>query len=113
MAIKDTISSIVVFLFALSVFILGRNFGGGGEVFPRALAVIMMVISVIMFVRSIAWPQAVPLGIAKLTRTEAWTTGICVALTTAYIALIVPLGFVAASVLFIATNLEGSKNLWL
>ena len=104
MATKDTISSIIVFLFALSAFALAKDFGGGSELFPRGLAVIMMVISVIMFVRSIVWPQAVPEGVKKLTRTEAGTMAICVVVTTIYIALISPLGFATASILFIAAT---------
>lgn len=112
MAKKDTISSVFVFLFALAAFFLAKDFGGGAELFPRGLAVIMMVISAIMFVRSIVWPKAVPDGVQKLTRSEAGTMAICVAVTTVYIALLAPLGFATASILFIAATsyILGMRN---
>lgn len=103
-AAKDTLSSLVVFCFALAAFIFAKDFSGGAELFPRGLAAIMMLLSGIIFVRSIAWPRAVPEGIRKLTSSERSTTAIAVALTLAYIALIEPLGFFTAGVLFITAT---------
>lgn len=102
MVVKDVISSVVVFLFSLTAFLLAKDFGGGAELFPRGLAIIMMAVSVIMFVRAVFWPAAVPKGIAPMEAADVKVVATCVALTLIYIALIVPLGFLTASVLFIA-----------
>jgi len=101
MVAKDTISSIVVFLFSLGAFVLAQGYGGGAELFPRGLAIIMMLASAGMFVRAIFWPAAIPEGVPKMERSERNVVAFCVIATMAYVALIVPLGFATASVIFI------------
>ncbi len=101
MALKDTISSIVVFVFSLVAWWLARDFGGGAELFPRGIAVIMMAVSALMFVRAVAAPRLIPQGIEVLNRSDRIRTAICVAMTVAYVALIVPLGFVVSSIALI------------
>lgn len=118
MVVKDTISSIVVFLFSLTAFILARNFGGGAELFPRGLAVIMMVASAVIFLRAVFWPTAIPEGTPKMELPDAKIIGLCVLMTLVYIALIVPLGFVTASIIFIiavcyALGMRNHLAIWL
>ena len=100
---KDVISSIVVFAFSLTAFLMAANFGGGSELFPRGLAVIMMVAAALMFLRAVALPKLAPDPVANMERSDIGRTAVCVALTLGYVALIVPIGFAAASILFIAT----------
>ena len=98
---KDTISSVVVFVFSLGAFLLARNYGGGAELFPRGLAVIMMAASAIMFLRAVFWPQFVPEGTAKMELPDVSRTTLCVLITIAYVLLIVPIGFATSSIAFI------------
>ena len=118
MVAKDTISSIIVFLFSLGAFVLARGYGGGAELFPKGLAIIMMIASAAMFLRAILWPSAIPEGIARMDRSERSVIALCVVLTIAYVALIVPLGFATASVLFIvvisyALGMRNHLAIWL
>jgi len=118
MVAKDTISSVVVFLFSLGAFILAQGYGGGAELFPRGLAVIMMIASAGMFVRAIFWPAAIPEGVPKMERSERSVTALCVLVTLAYVALIVPLGFATASIAFVvvisyALGMRNHLVIWL
>lgn len=115
---KDAVSSTVVFLLSLGAFILAGQYAGGAELFPRGLAVIMMVTSALVFIRAVAWPQVVPDGIPKMELPDLKRTAICVLITIAYIALIVPLGFAIASIMFIvviayAMGYRRHRSLWL
>lgn len=102
MVTKDVVSSVVVFAFSVGAFVIARDFGGGAELFPRGLAIIMMFVSALMFVRAVFWPAAVPKGVAPFAAEEVRVVATCVVLTLLYIALIVPLGFLTASILFVA-----------
>lgn len=118
MASKDTISSIVVFLFSLSAYVLAADFGGGAELFPRGLAIIMMVVSALMFVRAVFWPKMVPEGTPRMDPADVKRTAICVLVTIVYVALIQPLGFATASIAFIiaiayAMGFRNHPALWL
>ncbi|MBP1883782.1 tripartite tricarboxylate transporter TctB family protein [Sinorhizobium mexicanum] len=118
MAIKDIISSIVVFLFSLSAYILAADFGGGAELFPRGLAIIMMIASGLMFLRAVFWPRLVPEGESRMEMADVKRTAVCVLITIAYVALIVPLGFATASIAFIiaiayAMGYRNHLALWL
>ena len=118
MPAKDIVSSFVVFAFSLAAFLMAARFGGGAELFPRGLAVIMMLASVIMFLRAWFWPQMVPPGIPKMELADIRRTAACVAITVAYVALIETLGFATSSILFIVviSYAMGYRNhlaLWL
>jgi len=118
MVAKDTVSSVVVFLFSLGAFILAQGYGGGAELFPQGLAVIMMLASGAMFLRAVFWPAAIPEGIPKMDRSERGVITLCVIATIAYVALIVPLGFVTASVVFViamsyALGMRNHLVIWL
>jgi hypothetical protein len=98
------ISSTVIFAFALAAFFLAGDYGGGAGIFPQGLAVIMMIASLVIFLRAVFWPGSIPAGIQKMGRMEFQNTAIVVVCTIIYIALIVPLGFATSSILFIAAN---------
>ena len=101
MVLKDTISAIVIFLFSLAAFILAKDFGGGADLFPRGTAAIMMIVSAIIFLRAVFWPRLIPEGMPRMERSDAWRTGISVVLTILYVALLVPVGFITASIVYI------------
>ncbi len=118
MVIKDVISSIVVFAFSLTAFILARDFGSGAELFPRGLAIIMMLASAAMLARAVFWPKVVPQGVARMEIPDVWRTGLCVALTIAYVAVIQPLGFATSSFCFVVITsyllgLRSHLTIWL
>lgn len=101
MVSKDIIGSVFVFLFSLGAYVLAMGFGGGAEIFPQGLAVIMMLVSVLMFVRAVFWPKMVPEGTPKMEPADVKRTAVCVLITIAYVALIQPLGFATASMAFL------------
>ncbi len=103
MAKKDTISSVVVFLFSLVAYVAAADFGGGAELFPRGLAMIMMIVSAVIFLRSIVWPRLVPEGIGNMESADVKRTAVCVGITIGYVALIPVFGFATASILFIVS----------
>jgi len=118
MIAKDTVSSVVVFFFSLGAFVLAQNYGGGAELFPRGLAVIMMIAAAGMFLRAVFWPAAIPEGTPKMERSERDVITFCVIATIGYVALIVPLGFVTASVAFVivmsyALGMRNHLVIWL
>lgn len=118
MAKKDTISSIVIFLFSLAAYVAAADFGGGAELFPRGLAMIMMVVSAVIFLRSIVWPRLVPEGIGNMEPADVKRTAVCVGITVGYVAVISVLGFATASILFIvciayAMGYRNHLALWL
>lgn len=98
---KDIISSTVIFLFAAAAWWIAGSYGGGAGLFPRGLAVIMMVVSALMLIRAFFWPTAVPKGTPPMSRGELRVTAICVVSTMIYIALTYLVGFGTSSVFFI------------
>lgn len=97
MSLRDPIAAIVVFAFSTTAFVLAGNYSGGAGTFPRGIAAIMMICSVILFVRGLFWPTEGE----RMTPDEMRRVGISMALTIAYVALIVPLGFFTASIIYI------------
>jgi hypothetical protein len=118
MVSKDTISSVVVFLFSLSAYVLAADFGGGAELFPRGLAIIMMIASAMMFLRAVFWPLMIPEGTPKMDGIDVKRTAACVLITIGYVALIIPVGFATSSIAFIiviayAMGYRNHLALWL
>lgn len=99
---KDLISSTVIFAFAAAALVLSKDMSGGAEIFPRGLALIMLAGSLLMFIRAVLWPDAIPEGQARMTGFEGKRIAIGVALTLAYAAAMGTAGFAVSSVLFVA-----------
>ena len=99
---KDLISSTITFAVGASALVFSRDMVGGAEIFPRGLALIMIAGSLLMFLRALIWPGAIPEGQLTMTGFEARRMAIGVVLTVAYAAALVPVGFALSSILFIA-----------
>jgi len=109
MNVRDASVAAVVFAFSLAAFLLAGTFGGGSGIFPQIISSVMMVASAILFVRAfVRLPteadvidEEISSDDRRLTKDEVVRVSIAIVLTTAYIALIVPLGFYTASLLYI------------
>lgn len=108
MPLREPIAAIAIFAFALTAFIIAGSFAQEAAMFPRTVAVVMMVSASLYFVRSI---RTAPIPIA-IERAAVLRMVASIATSVAYVALIVPLGFATASFLYlIATVLVlGMRN---
>ena len=97
MALRDPIAAIVIFAFSLTAFIMARDYGGGAELFPRGISAIMMVCSVLLFVRGIVRPT----DGERMNGGELFRVGTVIVGTLLYMIGVDYLGFVTASFIYV------------
>jgi len=68
---KDRITSVVLFLFALGVFIASGNFRFESSIFPRMVSIIMMIAATMMFLRTISFNKDLPAPASKDPNVDA------------------------------------------
>lgn len=110
--LRDPIAGAVIFAFSLAAYLIGGTYSGGAELFPRAICVIMMVCSAILFVRGLIRPTPFE-ALAEGDGPRIWVSMV---LTVAYIVAIVPLGFLLASLIYVpiaAYALGLRKHIWI
>lgn len=97
MALRDPLAAIVIFAFSLVAFITARNYGGGSEIFPRGISVIMMVLSVLLFIRGILRPTTGE----RMNGGEVFRVSVVIVGTLLYMVAVDYLGFVTASFIYV------------
>lgn len=105
---RDPVSAVVVFVFAAAVFHMAGGYAAEAAMFPRAVAVIMMLSAAGLFVKGLYAPtSSVPIEPDERRRLI-----VAVLLTVAYVIAIVPLGFITASLILLPamTVASGMRN---
>lgn len=98
MFLRDSIAAAAIFAFSVAAFVLAGSFAAGADLFPRAISGVMIVVSLLLFVRTLARPRrdedpALDWDVKRLL--------IAIVLTIAYVALLVPIGFIVASLVYV------------
>ncbi|HWA50493.1 MAG TPA: tripartite tricarboxylate transporter TctB family protein [Dongiaceae bacterium] len=94
---RDSLVAIVIFVFSLTAFIMAGSYSGGAEIFPRGISAIMMICSVILFIRGMVRPTVGE----PMKRDEIIRVGSIIVATLIYIVAVNYLGFVLSSIIFV------------
>jgi hypothetical protein len=99
MVLRDHFAAAIAFAFGATVFIVSGNFPPAAALFPRAVAVIMMIAAAVIGVRAtiLTMPRTEP----SFDRDATFRIGVVIALTIAYVFSVAWLGYVTASLVFI------------
>lgn len=104
----DALAAIGTFLFGAVTFYLSSDFSGQTRTFPQIVSGLMMFCSVLLFLRTLRFGQK------KHVREPVNMTalGLSIAATLGYVALLAPLGFLTASLIYVpvAAYLVGVRN---
>jgi putative tricarboxylic transport membrane protein len=99
MSLRDPLAAVVIFIFAAAFYFIGGTYSGGAEVFPRGVAMIMMICSVLLFFKGLRGSTGYePLEPGSVLR----VTGVVV-LTFIYIVAVHLIGYVVSSLVFVPT----------
>jgi hypothetical protein len=99
MLVRDHIAALIIFLFGAAVFFVAGDFPSAAALFPRAVAVVMMVAAIAIAARATIFPR--PAGEPEFDREATIRIGVVIGLTILYVAGVRLLGYVTASVIFI------------
>jgi putative tricarboxylic transport membrane protein len=99
MLVRDRVAALIIFLFGAAVFTIAGDFLPAAALFPRAVAVIMMVSAIVIGLRASISKR--PTGEAEFDREATIRIGAVIVLTILYVAGVRFLGYVTASVIFI------------
>lgn len=104
----DALAAVGVFVFGATAFFMTSDFSGQTRIFPQIVSGMMMFCAALLFLRTLRFgqkPQVRP-AVNKMA------LGRSIAATLGYVALIVPLGFLAASLIYmpLAAYLVGVRN---
>ena len=99
MLVRDHVAALIIFLSVAAVFYLAGDFLPAAALFPRAVAVIMMVSAIVIGLRATISKQ--PGVQAEFDREATIRIGAVIVLTILYVAGVRFLGYVTASVIFI------------
>lgn len=114
MSLRDPIAAVVIFAFSTAAFIMAGTYTGGAELFPRGIAGIMMVCSVLLFIKGIIRPTEDE----RMSAGELWRVGFVIAMTIIYIVAVDTIGFVTSSFVFVpvvayALGIRNHLLIWL
>jgi hypothetical protein len=99
MSLRDPLAAVVIFIFAASFYFIGGNYSGGAEIFPRSVAMVMMICSALLFFKGLRGSTGYqPLEPGSVMR----VTGV-VLLTIIYIVAVDTIGYVTSSLIFVPT----------
>ena len=99
MLVRDHAAALIIFLFGTAVFFVAGDFPPAAALFPRAVAVIMIIAAVVIGIRA-SVARAKPTE-AEFDREAVIRIGVVIGLTILYVVGVRWLGYVTASVLFI------------
>jgi hypothetical protein len=99
MLVRDHIAALIIFLFGAAVFFVAGDFPPAAALFPRAVAVIMMIAGVVIAIRATVAPA--PRSEPEFDREATIRIGAVIGLTILYVVGVRWLGYVSASVIFI------------
>ena len=109
---RDRIISVLSFAFGLTVFIMANAFARSGEgiignpaMYPRILAVAMMVLSVVLFIRSFFTKDEDTHQSFTFTVEGMLNVAIGVSILLAYVYILVPVGFILSTAAFVLISL--------
>jgi putative tricarboxylic transport membrane protein len=97
MAMRDPIAAVVIFALSATMFVLSFNYGGGSQLFPRWISGAMIICSIALFIRGFISPT----DDERMNAGEIRRVALSIVLTLAYVALIVPIGFFTASLIYL------------
>lgn len=97
MALRDPVAAVVIFTLALGAYLVAGTYTGGAEIFPRGIAMIMMICSAILFARGVFRPTSGE----PMTGPEMVRVGVVIVGTLVYIVAVDFLGFVTASFAYV------------
>ena len=98
MSLRDPIAAVVIFALAAAFFFIGGTYRGGAEIFPRAVAAIMMFGSALLFFKGLLWGST---GHEKLEEGSLWRVTGVIVLTILYIVAVDTIGFFTSSLIFV------------
>ena len=97
MSLRDPLSAVVIFAVSAAFFFIAGNYSGGAEIFPRGVAAIMMICSVILFVRGL---RSSAEG-ERMSRDAVLRVTAVIVLTGIYIVAVQFVGFITSSLIFV------------
>ena len=97
--LNDRVSSIICFLIGLAFFSGSSRLASGADLFPKSTAILMMLLSAAMFVRSFIGKSETP----AIDRSPVWPLVKAISLTVAFVICVTLIGFITSSLLFIPT----------
>jgi putative tricarboxylic transport membrane protein len=99
-SLRDPIAAAVIFALSLTAFLLAGNYTGGAELFPRGIAAIMMVCSVLLFVKGVLRPTSGE----RMSAGEMRRVAFVILMTVLYILAVRFVGFTTASIIFVVVT---------
>jgi hypothetical protein len=108
MPFRDSVAGLVAFAFAASIFVAAGSYGPATALFPRAVAILMMIASALLAVRGFFRASHHD----ELPRRTVLLIAAVILLTLVYIVGVDYLGFVTSSLIFIPVTacLLGARN---
>src|SRR5688572_4646724 len=97
MSLRDPLSAVVIFAVSAAFFFIAGNYSGGAEIFPRGVAAIMMICSLILFVRGLRSADAGE----RMSRDAVVRVTAVIVLTGIYIVAVQFVGFITSSLIFV------------